>query len=570
MVQFLAKSITRYNYLSSSSEMLLGAFLSSVLSLTQFLFSPSVGAYSDKYGRRLVSLAMAILSFVCYLILMFFGQNLILFIVFRALQGVSRCNIALLTATVGDSQNQGDNDMMLVGIAYSLGFLFGPSISVAFGHMFHLKTGTLDIICWKVGFLCASVTLLGLVVLFFCLEETNTRASSDVSCYRSLNPSSFLAFSEFKSKTKSEFHARSDAAVQISWSREKRRLKLQVSARADRDQDIWTVKHHLQRLAVSYFVFMLLFSGYETNIAFITKQWFEYTNPEQGKMLLFLGLLMIMLQGFIMRRFKATNEGSLIFASMSSLGLALAIAFLFYQSHLMFYASLSLFAFTSAVFTPSFNGLASKLAGSNHRGLVLGTFRSLNALSRVMGPMLVAVTVACTNWYFALAFLSASSFIQAFHFYSFENDRDQSLAMTRCNRCEMEIREAFLLQADGKSWHEDCLRCTCCNVRLSEVSRWCYFKMRLPFCKNDYLRVFGQPGMCSLCCNTILAFELAMKITMADSSLAFHLGCFACQQCQFRFCVGDRFVICYNRILCENHFRLIQNNGSSFTRSLDN
>lgn len=40
-------------------------------------------------------------------------------------------------------------------------------------------------------------------------------------------------------------------------------------------------------------------------------------------------------------------------------------------------------------------------------------------------------------------------------------------------------------------------------------------------------------------------------MVMRARSNVYHLECFACQQCNHRFCVGDRFYLCENKILCE-------------------
>ncbi|KAE8744216.1 hypothetical protein FOCC_FOCC009136 [Frankliniella occidentalis] len=62
-----------------------------------------------------------------------------------------------------------------------------------------------------------------------------------------------------------------------------------------------------------------------------------------------------------------------------------------------------------------------------------------------------------------------------------------------------------MLKALDMLWHEDCLKCGCCDCRLGEVGSTLYTKANLLLCRRDYLR----------------------------------------------FCVGDRFYLCENKILCE-------------------
>ena len=97
-----------------------------------------------------------------------------------------------------------------------------------------------------------------------------------------------------------------------------------------------------------------------------------------------------------------------------------------------------------------------------------------------------------------------------------------------------------------------------------------------------HFRLFGTTGYCAACNKVIPAFEMVMRAR----TNVYHLECFACQQCNhryvkltmklyylkylrnffyvrykfmknnelilcFRFCVGDRFFLCDNKILCE-------------------
>ena len=58
----------------------------------------------------------------------------------------------------------------------------------------------------------------------------------------------------------------------------------------------------------------------------------------------------------------------------------------------------------------------------------------------------------------------------------------------QCVGCGRHIEERFLLRALDASWHEDCLRCGCCDCRPGEVASTLYTKGDLLLCKRDYLR----------------------------------------------------------------------------------
>ncbi|KAL5276654.1 LMO1 family protein [Megaselia abdita] len=116
-----------------------------------------------------------------------------------------------------------------------------------------------------------------------------------------------------------------------------------------------------------------------------------------------------------------------------------------------------------------------------------------------------------------------------------------------CAGCGKHIQDRYLLRALDLLWHEDCLKCGCCDCRLGEVGSTLYTKGNLMLCKRDYLRLFGSTGYCAACNKVIPAFEMVMRAR----NNVYHLECFACQQCNHRFCVGDKFYLCENKILCE-------------------
>eukprot|EP00095_Tigriopus_kingsejongensis_P012181 maker-scaffold921_size81085-snap-gene-0.13 protein:Tk12181 transcript:maker-scaffold921_size81085-snap-gene-0.13-mRNA-1 annotation:"lim domain only protein 3-like isoform x1" len=89
----------------------------------------------------------------------------------------------------------------------------------------------------------------------------------------------------------------------------------------------------------------------------------------------------------------------------------------------------------------------------------------------------------------------------------------------------------YMLKALDVFWHEDCLKCGCCDCRLGEVGSTLFTKGNLILCKRDYLRLFGTTGYCSACSKVIPAFEMVMRAR----TNVYHLECFACQQCNHRY-----------------------------------
>ncbi|KAF0303840.1 LIM homeobox transcription factor 1-beta.1 [Amphibalanus amphitrite] len=54
-----------------------------------------------------------------------------------------------------------------------------------------------------------------------------------------------------------------------------------------------------------------------------------------------------------------------------------------------------------------------------------------------------------------------------------------------CAGCSLKITDRFLLRMMDASWHEECLVCSVCRVRLTQS---CFTKDNKVFCKYDYER----------------------------------------------------------------------------------
>lgn len=110
-----------------------GALLA-VYAAMQFLFSPVLGALSDRFGRRpvlLVSLAGAAADYV----LMALAPSMAWLYVGRVLSGITGASMAVGTAYLTDITPEADRARRFgqMGAAMGLGFVVGPLIGGAFG-----------------------------------------------------------------------------------------------------------------------------------------------------------------------------------------------------------------------------------------------------------------------------------------------------------------------------------------------------------------------------------------------------------------------------------------------------
>jgi DHA1 family tetracycline resistance protein-like MFS transporter len=134
-------------------------------SIMQLIFTPILGRWSDKYGRRPIlffsllgtSLGFFILGFATTLWMLFAG---------RIIDGITGGNISTAQAYIADVTTKEDRakGMGLIGAAFGLGFIFGPAIGGILS-----RWGT------HVPFLFAgALALANATLLYFVLPETVT------------------------------------------------------------------------------------------------------------------------------------------------------------------------------------------------------------------------------------------------------------------------------------------------------------------------------------------------------------------------------------------------------------
>lgn len=59
--------------------------------------------------------------------------------------------------------------------------------------------------------------------------------------------------------------------------------------------------------------------------------------------------------------------------------------------------------------------------------------------------------------------------------------------LTLCRGCSKEIHDKYYLRVNETSWHEECLKCQYCEIKLN-IEETCFFKKSKMLCKNDYYK----------------------------------------------------------------------------------
>jgi MFS transporter, DHA1 family, tetracycline resistance protein len=348
-----------------ASGWLIGVIIAS-FSAMQFIFSPIWGRLSDRHGRRpilLISTAGSALSYVLFAIGSGFANHtvgLVALLLSRMFAGGFAGNITVAQAYIADitPPEHRSKRMGLIGMAFGLGFIFGPAISgIA------LKFGGATAPGWAAAALCAANFLLA----FFILAE-------------SLKPGS-----------------------------------AQASQRPHLDQWLHTLSQpKIGLLVLIFFLATFAFSCFESTLPLLVSDNFnlgitmDETRPATTVISLFVfcGLIGAFIQGgAIGRLVKLLGEPKLIALSLVLTGISLAVLpFVKGDGQLKWLAvlhltdwpwikmlmALALLAVGSALTRPPLFGMLSNLTPDNEQGATIGVAQGAGALARILGPIFAA------------------------------------------------------------------------------------------------------------------------------------------------------------------------------------
>ena len=348
-----------------ASGWLIGVIIAS-FSAMQFIFSPIWGRLSDRHGRRpilLISTAGAALSYVLFAIASGFADHKLALgamLVSRIFAGACGGNITVAQAYIADitpPENRSKR-MGLIGMAFGLGFIFGPAISgIA------LKFGGATAPGWTAAALCAANFLLAFSILAESLKPGSGHANN----------------------------------------------------RPHLDQ--W--RHTLTQpkiglLVLIFFLATFAFSCFESTLPLLVSDNFNLgiTNSETApassviSLFVFCGIIGAFIQGgLIGRMVKLFGEPKLIALSLLFTGTALALLpFIKGEGALKWSAVLhaadlpwikmllvlALLSIGSALTRAPLFGLLSTLAPANEQGATIGVAQSAGALARIVGPLFAA------------------------------------------------------------------------------------------------------------------------------------------------------------------------------------
>jgi MFS transporter, DHA1 family, tetracycline resistance protein len=318
--------------------------LMSSYSLMQFLCVPIWGRLSDRFGRRpilLVSIAGSALSFT------FLGlaRSLAALFAARLLAGTTTANFSVAQAYVADVTAPEDRarGMGVLGAAFGLGFIVGPFVG---GELFraHLRIpggpalppGTAPF------FFAALLSTANWILALLRLPESLPASGGPVRRH----PGFFT---------------------------------------------LGRLRHALRRpqvrlLFLVFFLSTLAMSMMESTLILLGQVRLQMTPVEGGRLLGFVGVLMVLLQGGMVGRLsRRYGERRLLIAGALLMAPGL---FLIAPAHSYVFLALALapLALGSGLSHPSLGALLSRISHGDEQGGILGINQSLGSLARVIGP----------------------------------------------------------------------------------------------------------------------------------------------------------------------------------------
>ena len=341
---------------------LFGAMIA-LYALMQFLFSPVLGALSDRFGRRpvfLISLGGAALDYL----VMAFTPFLWLLLFGRAIAGLTAANMTVATAYITDitSEDQRAGRFGYIHAMFGIGFLIGPVLGGVLGEY------------WvRAPFLAAAgLNLLNFLVAVFVLPESRVGEKTPIS-FRALNPFRLL-----------------------HWA---------------------TTIRALVPFLLIFFILNFVGQVYGTVWVLYGEDIFHWTPLVVGMSLAAYGLLHALVQGFLpgpMTRVLGEKNAFLMGAGAEVLAL---FVLAFVADGWVVFTLLPLFSL-GGVGTPALQSLATRSVSQDQQGRLQGVLSSLMSLSAVFGPLFFATayTGVSAGWVGLIWLIAAAIYLGVFPF----------------------------------------------------------------------------------------------------------------------------------------------------------
>jgi len=309
-----------------------GGWLGFAYAITQFIFAPIVGNLSDQYGRRPIIL-ISLFGFAIDYVLLAIAPSMGWLFFGRIIAGLTGASLSTASAYIADISTDEDRakNFGLIGAAFGLGFIIGPVIGGLLGHY------GARVPFYVAAILCMVNFLYGLFVLPESLEKDKRRSFS----WKRANPIGTFNFLRKQSK--------------------------------------------ISTLVVALIFVYVALHAVQSNWHFFTMYKFNWTERMVGLSLGFLGLLIGLVQGVLIRwTILKLGEQKSVYLGLLFYALGLML-FAFTNQGWMMFVFLIPYSL-GGICGPALQSIISKNVPSNEQGELQGALASLVSATSIIGP----------------------------------------------------------------------------------------------------------------------------------------------------------------------------------------
>ncbi|MEP1765444.1 MAG: TCR/Tet family MFS transporter [Sulfitobacter sp.] len=336
-----------------------GGILSTTFAVMQFLFGPTMGGLSDRFGRRPV-LLLALTVMALDYVLMAVASTIWVLLLGRIIGGITAATQSTATAYLADISTPEERAARfgLVGAAFGAGFVLGP--------------------------------LLGGL-----LAEYGTRAPFWVAAGLAATNAAFGCFVLRETLS-------SEARRSFDWRRANPAGALRALGRLP----------GVTRLMVVYFIYYISFAVYPAVWPYFGKARFDWSPATIGLSLAMFGVSMALIQGLLIRPILARfgEMGTVVFGFVFNILSLTAIAVIGSGFWVLLLTPL---AAVSGIIPPALQGIMSARVADDAQGELQGALTSASALAMILSPLVMTYSFARFTGAQAPIYLPGAPFLLA-------------------------------------------------------------------------------------------------------------------------------------------------------------
>jgi len=318
-----------------ASQTVTGLLIASY-AVMQLIGAPILGRLSDRFGRRPILLISILGTFIGFLLLGFANALWILF-ASRIIDGLTGGNLSIAQAYISDVTDEKNRSkgLGMIGAAFGLGFIIGP-----------VTGGLLSQWGYAVpAFAAAAISLINLILIYAWLPESLTQ--------------------EKRSQMTEKRPAVTLQALLVAFKRP-----------------------FTGSLLITRFFFGLAFAIFQTIFSLYALAKFNLTARDTGFILTYVGILSVVVQGFLVGRLTGWfREDVLIVASVVLMGISL-LGWALTPSVFWLYVVMTPTALAGGLLNTLLSSTLTKAVASQEIGGILGLSTAVESSTRIFAPIL--------------------------------------------------------------------------------------------------------------------------------------------------------------------------------------